>query len=224
MEYYLYISDSKVDMLLPQVPEKTRAKLAAEFGVNVGVLEAKFKSERDTGTPDNRVARLQAVINHIRPSLEVGSVEQPGKWIEDVQDARSIYLADNKQIIFFIGKSRAGARFGLGGSAAHLVSRGKGEKVEIGWSFLPDLLFNLQVMLRTQDDPRLSIAATEEFIKGSTKENEFEWMDLLDHANRMASGPSMKIKFLAKTLLAGTHPNDHVKGILATPLYVAMAD
>lgn len=190
MEYYLYISDSKIDMLLPQVPEKTKAKVAAGFGVNLGVLHAELKSERDTGAANNRIARLQTVLQHMKPSIEIGTVDKPGKWIEDVQDARTIYLAENEQVVFFVGNSAGGTRPGLGGSAAYLISRGERQEVRIGWSFLPDLLQSLQGMLTMSSDSRF--AGRDDFIRQTTEKDEFEWMDLLNVVQRMSSGPSPK--------------------------------
>ncbi len=47
--------------------------------------------------------------------------------------------------------------------------------------------------------------STENLIAETAQRDEFEWMDLLRVAQHQASGPHIKIKFLAKKLLAATH-------------------
>jgi hypothetical protein len=223
MEYYLYISDSKLDMIFPQIPEKAKLKLAAEIGLNIGVLQAKLKADPGTHSEGNRIDRLKIVTQHITRSNPVGTVDEPASWIAGAHSARVVYLPENDQVVFFVGNSTRGARFGLGGSRAHLVSRNKPEKVDIGWSFLPDLLQSLRMMDTLSSKASLPSESTEGFIRETARNDEFEWMDLLRVAQRAASGPHIQIKFLAKTLLAATHPNDGIQGVLATPLYVAMA-
>ena len=44
LSYYVYISDSKVDMLLPQIDPGFGAKRQTEVGVNLSVLSAKRTS------------------------------------------------------------------------------------------------------------------------------------------------------------------------------------
>jgi hypothetical protein len=38
MKYYVYISDSKVDMLLPQVPGALKQTIAAKLGFDIKIL------------------------------------------------------------------------------------------------------------------------------------------------------------------------------------------
>ena len=59
MRYYIYVSDAKVDMLLPQVTDTEKATIAAEFKVDIKLISASLKSERVTH--DNRIYRLAAV-------------------------------------------------------------------------------------------------------------------------------------------------------------------
>ena len=78
MKYFVYMSDAKVDMLLPQIPQEVKSKLAAEIGVNVGVLSAKLKSERDTGVKPDRISRLSTVTGFLRSTQNIGTVDESG--------------------------------------------------------------------------------------------------------------------------------------------------
>jgi hypothetical protein len=222
MEYYLYVSESKVNMLFPQIPQETKGKLGAEVEASLGVLKAKVKSEKESQPKENLIARLQAVVDYLKRSEQPGSVDKPKSWIEDTQSARVIYLAENNQVVFFVGTSPGGSRFALGGSAANLLSHQKPETVQIGWSFLPDLIQSLQIMVSVSDE-KSSQESVERFLRGTAASNEFEWMDLLKAVQGASSGTTMRIKFIAKKLLSGAHVQDGRFGVLATPLYVAMA-
>ena len=63
MQYYVYISDSKVDMLLPQIPHDIRKKVATEWKLDLKVFGSTRKEEHET--EDNRIARLEAVSSFI---------------------------------------------------------------------------------------------------------------------------------------------------------------
>jgi hypothetical protein len=45
MKYYVYISDSKLEMLYPQVPHEINKKLTTKFGLDLKVIAAKKKGE-----------------------------------------------------------------------------------------------------------------------------------------------------------------------------------
>src|SRR5262249_48953695 len=112
--------------------------------------------------------------------------------------------------------------FALGGSAANLVSGSRPDKVQIGWSFLPSLLETLRVMASLSEE-ELPKELAESVVIGVGAANEFEWMDLLKVLQGASSGPTMRIKFMARKLLSGAHVHDGKFGVLGTPLYVAMA-
>src|SRR5215469_16175433 len=79
-KFYIYISDAKVDMLLPQVPHELKKKVANEFKLNLKVFEVGRKSE--TESENSRVARLQSVVRYLRSELQVGSVDQPSEYLD----------------------------------------------------------------------------------------------------------------------------------------------
>lgn len=77
MKYFVFVSNTKVDMLLPQIPQEVKSKLAAEVGVNVGILMAKLKSERDRGVKLDHISRLNAVTKYIRNTQDIGTIDEP---------------------------------------------------------------------------------------------------------------------------------------------------
>jgi hypothetical protein len=90
MKYYLYISDSKVDMLLPQISDSQKKKVATEFGFDLKVFSVKRKTEVENG--GERIARLEAVTSFIREFGNVGTIEHPDEYIEDSADMCTMLL------------------------------------------------------------------------------------------------------------------------------------
>ena len=87
IEYYLYISESKVNMLFPQIPQETKGKLGAEVEASLGVLKAKVKSEKESQPKENLIAQLQAVVDYLKRSEQPGSVDKPKSWPPFFQSA-----------------------------------------------------------------------------------------------------------------------------------------
>ena len=100
MRYFLYISDSKVDMLLPQIPAATKKTVAAEIGFDVRLLKGKIATKRQH--LENRIHRLLALEKHILNTERLGSITQAASWIRGEgyalatrikEDARAKYLS-----------------------------------------------------------------------------------------------------------------------------------
>jgi hypothetical protein len=223
MKYFVFVSDAKVDMLLPQIPRQLKSKLAAEIGVNIGVLAASLKSERDVGEKADRISRLNTVIKFLRKTEDVGSIDKPRNWIEGTEDVRVAY-PERREAVFFVRRSQAKTLFALAGSSAHLTSRGTSDTTNIGWSFLPTLLDRLKSMIRTFEDPSINDQTRDIVSRALAETTESEWLDLVQELEKVAPGPRMKVNFLAKRLLAGKHEYLGFNAVLATPLYVSMEE
>jgi len=119
MKYYLYISDAKVDMLLPQIPHELKKKVATEFGFDLKILTAKRKVETEYG--DDRIARLETVVEFIRRYGNLGSVDEPNEYIEGTLPMRFSIASEN--VAYFSGRTEK-TLLGLGGSSKHLIGGG----------------------------------------------------------------------------------------------------
>jgi hypothetical protein len=136
VRYYVYISDSKVDMLLPQVPGALGHKVAAEFGFDVGLLAGKLSTERQT--LENRVARLQAVERYLTRDENLGTLAAPQAWFQDTALASTFTMPSALNLVFFLIQSSSYVA-ALGGSAHHSI--GNVARAEVGFSssILPTL-------------------------------------------------------------------------------------
>lgn len=86
MKYYLYISDAKIDMLYPQVPHDVKQRVNTEFGMDLKLVKASRKTEKDT--EENRFTKLDAVAAFLQESGNVGSLEEPGEYVLDTLPMR----------------------------------------------------------------------------------------------------------------------------------------
>ena len=241
MKYYVYISDAKVDMLLPQIPHQAKKQIATELKLDMKILSASRKTQETT--EEDRLNRLKAVVTQIRAREKLGTIDRPAEYFEGTLPMRwgpfetdHIRLerrvgADwavretDSSIVYFAGSTET-SLVALGGSSNHVVGRvGESNTREWSGSAGPVLLSLLLRDAVTND----RAAFDEDEYGGSLR----MFMDLIDakHPDGLdllrgtmkrtfakMIGPEQRLEFLAKRLVSGN------RLILGTPIYVAMAD
>jgi len=223
----MYISDAKVDMLLPQVPGRERRKIATTLGADIKVFKASITEE---STPlETRVARLLAVESHILKREKVGSINEAAPWILDTLDARSLVIKD---AVAFVNRERNPVIV-LAGSAHHLVGSTR-PAGGISASGVPMFFSNLRNMLveagevltlpEPESVPTLFFPGVDRSIPEVVVRRQFDWSRQLRWLSAEVDGPIQRISFLAKRLLSEGPPAFEHHVVLATPLYVALAD
>jgi hypothetical protein len=130
LRYYVYISDAKIDIFLPQIPSSRQQKITREIGIDWKILYAKRTAEYDT--EQHRVHRLRAVESYIRTNENVGSVTTPNSWFAGELPmwwGPIDFLTHGgvgHDLVWFTGHEELeGERptvLGLGGSTAHLLT------------------------------------------------------------------------------------------------------
>lgn len=237
MDYYVYVSDSKVDMLLPQIRRARDRKVSREMSAHVGPVSAKQTSE--TRPLEDRIHRLRVVVDHLRSKEQLGTIDLPGPWIEDELDLQwgmlnHFHMAAGEQVAWFSGY-RDGVYLGMGGSASHLIGYGTADGGFRAGSLAPTLLAALseEVALVLDEDEadriegRNRLAAVPELAR-----------DLEDETLRGIAGvaashhfPAQRMRFVAKRLLWGPTWTPDADGraveataVLGTPLFVAQVD
>jgi len=226
MKYYIYISDAKVDMLFPQVPHDIKKKVALEFKMDLKLLSASRKTE--TETEDNRIARLETVVDFIRQYGNVGSVDAPDEYVADCLAMRWGNYGtsfEDSPVVYFGGMTDK-TIVGLGGSMKHLL----GSTVEShahSHSATPFLMEYLvkDLQIRLPDEYEAGLRWAREHGQ------EFTPIVAVELATTQMHGPEQKVEFLAKRLAFGPVERfaEHASlqnrnALLATPIYVAMGD
>jgi hypothetical protein len=203
LRYYVYISDSKVDMLLPQVDPAFTGKRSTELGFNLKVVAGKRKVESDA----DRIARLERVVRHLDDFCDVGTIDEPGQYFRGRLAMR--WQQATPGATYFAGATEETV-VGLGGASHHIIGGATPDKDRISPSLLPGLIPGMRAML----DDEASESA----------------LELAYLANRNLRGDEQEMEFVAKRLRHGPSPYPELDGgrsvhvLVGSPLFVALAD
>ena len=227
VRFYLYVSDTKLNMLFEQLFSiKNRANHIG-VSVNTGFVSASLKSESESSI--DRDDKLRAVEEELINRKLVGTPEEPYTYFKGILPMRwGLYDDGNGRpletppLVYFSGfDETAPLIVGLGGSSSH-VTGFDGATSTHSRSATPSLVNWLLDGLSTNDpfqEPRnVGLSHRDGML--------FEAMAIALHYLRP---PTQQLEFLAKTLTTGellgykhmTGLSD-AKVILGTPIYVQL--
>lgn len=218
MRYYQYISDSKVEMLLPQVPWSFRKAVSVELGINIGIFSAKATIGGETLS--NRIARLETVEKYLISSEKIGTVSAPTSWFQGNEPATFFFLPSDRTVAFFLINSSS-YTVALGGSTRHIIGTVAKSDFEPSYSYLPDLLGRLDFLEKNigyPDDDLSRLAGTGISRFGSTH----PWAGIISDLSLRQNMPKQQVSFLARKLVSEEYCGKTIT--LGTPLYVASVD
>jgi len=235
MKYYEYISDSKVDILLPQIPIAFKQKLAGEIGINIGVLSAKISAEH--ATLEERATRVRILAEYIRNNEDIGTIENQKSWIRDQKLVRCGFVGSDKKLIAYCWRDGA-TRFMLAGSSGHLIGTQSADpKAVFGYSFLPRMLEAFDLANRkleaglSEESIKEWISKRKPKVQGQLSDDEYRswyfmnfdeyiadvvsrrrsgraraWGEIIFDTWDSLDGPETKVEFLAKRLFQVDEP------------------
>ena len=219
MRYYIFISDSKVDMLLPQIPGALRKKVTSQLSIGFKIVKSSQSTE--TEVLEDRVARLTVVEKYIRSKEDVGAPPDSTPWLQGETNAAVITAPGGA--IFFLAETSEWI-LALGGSTRHIVGDLKALKPGPSLSHLPRLVQSLRDLVERHPDYTENL--TEESIRnylGISVDGGFHaWAGIIKLFASYKQAPVQRVEFLARRLSSDTLGTQEV--ILATPLYVALAE
>lgn len=215
MRYYLYISDAKVNMLLPEISPSVKKRLIGELKLNFGVVAGTIRERTDNIY--SRVDNLRLVESFIRQNERVASLNDytGGEvWLAGTHPCYAVTLDDDAAAVLFIGEDDR-IVLALGGSSNHLIGDDGRNPVSIGWSFLPRLVQALSTFTKMEAAMGGHYPAL--------PEEPGQWHETVQLAIKrcqQSASPLIQIDFLARVLLS--HNEKQRPFILASPLYVAL--
>jgi hypothetical protein len=200
--YYLYISDTKVDMLLAQIDSGFTRKRSTEVSLSLKVVGAR-RSVESAGS--DRVARLERVVRYLEEHGDLGTVDEPGQ--------------------FFWGllPMQWGPITTTGGAGSHVL--GSTAAISQEQVLAPSILPVLLDGLASQAADESIEDAAEPFDRADRTA-----LASVHQANARLRGPAQNVEFIAKRLLDGPSPYPELDGrdgmtvLLGSPLYVAQVD
>lgn len=126
--FYVYISDTKVDMLLAQIPPRVLKRLGAELSIDLKVLSIRM-SERVL--PETRYSRAAAVTRYLDDEDLIGGVNDPGLYFAAEAAPMRWARVGNPGLVFFAGDVDGSVVF-LTGSRHHVIGAAKDAIVDRG--------------------------------------------------------------------------------------------
>ncbi len=124
MKYYIYISDTKVDMLYPQIPKSILKQIASSLSIDLKLLGAEINIGAKGGSSDEtRYSKVQIVSEYIEKHLDVGTIDAASTYFKGTLPMRWGLLGDYS--IYFTGITNR-TYIGLGGSLKHVLGANSG--------------------------------------------------------------------------------------------------
>jgi hypothetical protein len=225
VKYYIYISDSKLDMLWPQLPEASKRRITRELKLDWKVISLSRKSEELP--TEHRIHRLEAVERYLmtEESEKVGSLDSPKPWILDTLNLKSgVYRKWRRpdKAAIFAGADDHHVVL-LGGSVHHLTGYGRTDANRAPGDYFGSELGQLMRVLVA--DHSESMTTSDLYSR-----NIIESIAIGEAIRAMLhwNSPTQPLQFLAKSFFPSPRQLNY-NGLLldvtfATPLYVAMAD
>lgn len=136
MNYYLYISGSKLKMLYPQIPKYLKG-VQAEIKAKLAILEASLKTANQD---DTIVSMLSEVVEHIESNYDIGTIEYPGEWVKQKVKVRHVQPHENLNLFALVGLIKDKHYFLLGGTAKHVVGASESSQFSTPISYFPYLV------------------------------------------------------------------------------------
>lgn len=217
MRYYSYISDSKVDALLGQLPSGGPRDITAELSFNLGLFAGKL----GIGGKGNvvRTVKLAKVERAIRRRENVMPIGQPGTWITGSHFARAIVPKDHPGSILFLVQD-GNVSCLLGGSAKHLIGELLCQTPSTGYSFVPRILESLRSATRMDEALGLAPDDTADLLAAGVAQGQAAWAHLVERLEQQTTEPTIPVSFLAKRMLSTSHNGRRF--VVGSPLYVEL--
>src|SRR5437588_9616412 len=121
MKHYIYISDTKVDMLYSQFDTSLLKKIAAELRVDLNFEIANVGTTiRQNQTEETRYSKIRVLVEYLERAGEVGWIDAPKTYFKGslLMDWGAVY--EYEDAAYFRGKTDRTA-IGLIGSRHHLI-------------------------------------------------------------------------------------------------------
>jgi hypothetical protein len=224
VRYYLYISDSKLDMLFEQIDRGVLKRISGELKVDLHLASLTLRGTEGLGT--TRMAKLRVVERFIDKHRKVGTIQEPG--LEFFRGKMNMHwgIPIPGRGVWFQGNDYERSQcVGLGGSSNHVLGT-QSPTVDSDRVMSASALPEITNMLEHQE------FLTKPSLQQTEEAGDLPWLwrnGLLQWRNETGDGSfygliPQWLEFLAiplaETQVEWEHP---VHVVIGTPLYVAMA-
>jgi len=213
MEYFVYLSDAKIEMLFEQIQPKSRGKLVGEIEFNLALFRAKFNT---ASIEETRYEKIHVIENHLRRTI--GTIDSPGKYFAGTLDMAWGPYEGYEEMVYF-SCATPEVVVGLGGSMYNCIPNPLARPTTTT-SF--SLSSRLVAALVRRKEIHLSWGGLGRHFSNADV-NSDALSAIVQSAIRYGL-PHQRLKFLAKTVLSGYDEHTGKSALLGTPIYVALAE
>lgn len=231
VKYYVYVSDTKVDMIAAQVPRDFRRRIAAELKLDLKVFSI---SLAQAPSEETRYSKVALVTRHLEEEGHVRSIDDPGEffggilpmhWGPFVHHGGHDYV-DGWPMVWFGGETET-TTLGLAGSRRHVIGEEASSLPDTpgfrftsysGHSAVLDILVADQKGRETSETGAAGAAGPDDYrplvvlaTKAALK------------AVKADGIPAPRLEFVARRLFQGVDEGGK-SVLLGSPIYVAYAD
>lgn len=202
--YYVYISQTKLDILLPQIPASHLRSLETEIKINAAAIAVGVK--KPASAPSSGLTVKAGILSDFLQKQEgwIGTVANPGRYVQGTALLRYGVMRDYIAELAFFGGDVDGVKVGLIGSPASLIGAATDTAANHSLDYY---------LLKF-----LSRAAERDASTHPSEDQTYETAVEQALQDDMLPPNQHRLEFLAKPLFH----NDTV--LVATPIYVAFAD
>lgn len=213
MRYYIYISDSKLEMLYEQIPQRKRETIATELNINLGIVQANFSSERVENARHQKILMLEKFLGK-----RIGTLNDTRPYVADIVTAAwGGFSVDYPGAVYFGGTSN-GLHFGLMGSMSNCIGGPNAEPTGYSLSSYVIEMFARRKLLPS----KFSSRCHHDMSAGELYDEACRGVIM---ANQCSIDPQERIRFLARTVIKRNASNeDEYSVYLGSPVYVAAFD
>jgi len=223
MKYYIYVSDSKLEMLYSQIPQNLKSQIATEIKIDLKVVSTTFSDKERQS--ESKYSKLNLLGDYLEKHVGVSDVDSltigsyfKGTILMRWGPLENPYSFGEKPTIAFFGGEGKNRSVALAGSMHHLIGSDTGNSPTQAASATYYILSVIMKELR----PEVGDIFLGTPVFGQDKDNEWA-LNGVDVALANLKGPVQKVEFIAKTLLKGNAYGNH-SVILGTPIYVALVE
>jgi len=202
LKYYVYISETKVSMLYPQIPSAFLSTAEAELKVNLGVVSTGLKSRSPEQTKE-LAGRVGVLAAYLRKHEKIGTLDEPQTWFQAVADLHWGVVTEYASDIAFFGGRVGDRTLALLGSSESIVGAAQTSESQHASYYYTLKFFNGVV----KGQARLT----------NDKPPYHSWHGAVEIALGALPESTSRLDFLARLI----HQDGDL--LVGTPLYVAFA-
>ena len=189
MKHYLYISETKINLLYPQILKTILDNIDDESNINAGF------SSTLTANPDSGKTlydKLDLVSSYLEKEGSIGTVDSPKQYFKGILPMRwGSYGRDEKsQLVYFGGITDARTVLGLGGSINHVLGK------ERGSSHAHSHSLSFAIANKLSEELDISVTPRDKYeIEGVSRAfalNDETYLESVELCNRSNGGPFTK--------------------------------